>query len=92
MNKRSYLPHEPPGSTLVLLGRNVGYWRRVRAMTPKELAAQAHIAQDLLCSIEAGEHDPGLDLLDRLAEALEVTPRQLLAKTIIGGLSVDKAR
>lgn len=90
MNNWNHRPHGEQSPTVALLGRNVGHWRRVRGLSVAELAERAEISAKLLRAIEAGEHDPGIDLLDRLAKALAVTPRQLLIQTIIGALSVDK--
>lgn len=84
-------PHASPNgdSAMALLGRNVGFWREARSLTLLALAARSGIAADTLRGIEQGQHDASVDMLDRLAEALGVTHQQLLARTIIGGLSVD---
>lgn len=74
---------------MALLGRNVGFWREARSLSVLELAARSGIAADTLRGIEQGQHDASVDVLDRLAEALGVTHQQLLARTIMGGLSVD---
>lgn len=91
MNKPHPHPSPDGDSAMALLGRNVGFWREARGLTLLALAARSGIAADTLRGIEQGQHDPSVDMLDRLAEALGVTHQQLLARTIIGGLSVDNA-
>lgn len=91
MNKPHPYPSPERENAMALLGRNVGFWREARGLTLLALAARSGIAADTLRGIEQGQHDASVDMLDRLAEALAVTHRQLLAATIIGGLSVDNA-
>ena len=48
-------------------------------MTQAELSRSAKIALSYVGRLEAGTSSPGIDLLDRLAGALGVTPDVLLA-------------
>ena len=52
--------------------------RRERGLTQAELSRRAKIALSYVGRLEAGTSAPGIDLLDRLAGALGVTPAELL--------------
>jgi transcriptional regulator with XRE-family HTH domain len=64
---------------LKLLGRNVRAYRLARGMTPEEACAKALVSLYLLRRIEAGKSDPGIDVVFRLARALDVKPAELFA-------------
>ena len=53
--------------------------RHELGMTQAELSRAAKIALSYVGRLEAGTSSPGIDLLDRLAGALDVTPEDLLA-------------
>ena len=53
--------------------------RHELGMTQAELSRAAKIALSYVGRLEAGTSSPGIDLLDRLATALGVTPEALLA-------------
>ena len=53
--------------------------RHELGMTQAELSRTAEIALSYVGRLEAGTSSPGIDLLDRLAGALGVTPEALLA-------------
>ena len=57
---------------LRLLGRNVRRQREARGMTREALCARARVSLYVLTRIEAGESNPGIDLVFRLARALDV--------------------
>lgn len=59
---------------LVFFAQAIRELREQRDVTQAELAGKAGISQRRLASIEAGEHDPGYELLVALARALELTP------------------
>lgn len=65
----------PEVSTLILKGASrLTAWRKYRGWTQQALAETAAIGQGYLSEIERG-HKPGApETLQRLAEALEVTP------------------
>src|SRR5437899_2997431 len=52
--------------------------RQGRSTTQADLAREAQVALSHLAKLEKGEAAPGLDLLDRLAKALETTITDLL--------------
>ena len=53
--------------------------RHELGMTQAELSRAAKIALSYVGRLEAGTSSPGIDLLDRLATALDVKPEDLLA-------------
>ena len=53
--------------------------RHELGMTQAELSRSAKIALSYVGRLEAGTSSPGIDLLDRLAGALGVTPEALIA-------------
>lgn len=52
--------------------------RRSRGLTQLELARQAHVTEAYVGRLERGEAAPGIDLVDRLANALGTTAADLL--------------
>jgi XRE family transcriptional regulator, master regulator for biofilm formation len=62
------------------LGRNVSALRLKMGLTQNQLASKAKTQQSYISKIESGEmNNVGLDILDRLATALEVSIHKLLA-------------
>ena len=57
--------------------------RQANGLTQAELARQAHVALSHLSKLERGDAAPGLDLLDRLAQALGATVTRLLPVTVV---------
>ena len=52
--------------------------RLARGMSQRDLAAQAHVTFSYISRLEAGGAAPGIDLLERLAQALKVNVADLL--------------
>lgn len=52
--------------------------RLAREMTQRELAERAHVTFSYISRLEAGGAAPGIDLLERLAQALKVSVTDLL--------------
>lgn len=52
--------------------------RRSRGLTQLELAEKAHVTVSYVSRLEAGSAAPGIDLVERLAEALQVSVADLL--------------
>ena len=52
--------------------------RRAADMTQKELVEKVGIAQKAVCGYETGQNSPSLPMLERLAAALNVEPRDLI--------------
>ena len=61
-------------------GHNIKAIREAKGLTQARVAKDAGIAQAYLCQIETGVKDPftrAEDLVERLAGALKVKPRQI---------------
>lgn len=67
-----------------VVGWNVRKLRVARAMTLEDLAARADTAATYLASLERGEVNAGVDLLDRLAKRLGVKLRDLTQEPAAG--------
>ncbi len=56
--------------------------RLSRGMTQATLARQAHVTVSYIWKLESGGAAPGIDLVERLGEALGTTTADLLAATV----------
>lgn len=54
------------------VARGVFRWRKRRGLTVEQLAQRSGIPTVVLLAIEEGQHDPAIDLLDSVADALMV--------------------
>lgn len=61
-----------------LVGRNVRAARSLRGMTQEELAERSGFSQQYISDLERGRRNPTILSLYELAQALEVTPVELL--------------
>lgn len=61
-----------------LLARNVQHLRKGRGFSQEELAHRAEIDRSYLSSIERGVYAATVDMLAKIAGALEVSPQILL--------------
>ena len=64
--------------------------RQARSVTQADLAEKAQVALSHLSKLEKGEAAPGLDLLDRLAKALDSTITDLLPRPAASDDSGDQ--
>jgi transcriptional regulator with XRE-family HTH domain len=55
-------------------------WRRRRRLSLRQLALRARVAVSTLLRIEQGELSPTVDLLEKLAKALDVEVRRLFPR------------
>lgn len=62
----------------VSLGRNVTRLRKEAKLTKEKFALMANIGRPFLNRIENGTADPRLSVVVRLADALDVSPEELL--------------
>lgn len=60
------------------VARGIALWRECRGLTIEQLAQQSSLPSTLLSAIEMGQHDPEIDLLDRLARVLGIRLIDLL--------------
>ena len=61
-----------------LLGANVRRYRKLRGMTQEHLALEVGMERSYISDLERGTRNPSVRALGRLAEALSVSPMQLL--------------
>lgn len=62
-----------------VLGRNIANARRDAGLNQRELAKQIGTSPQMLCQIEAGKKQVPDDLMKKIASALKVRPKDLLA-------------
>ena len=70
------------------LGQRVRDYRSILGYSQERLAHEASINRTYIATLEAGERNPSLDLLVRLAKALEVPLGELVDG--LEGLSGDR--
>lgn len=61
-----------------MIGKRLRALREQRGMSQYELANAARVSQGLIWQLEADRKNPGLETLLRLAQALSVSPEELL--------------
>ncbi len=66
-------------SLRALLARNLRRLRQAQGLSQEELAARADITANYLSSLEREEYAASVDVIERLAQALEVAPGVLFA-------------
>ncbi len=64
--------------TMVLIGEEVKMWRMRRAMTQTELAEKAGVGINTIVRIERNQTEPRPPTIRKLAEALEIDPKELI--------------
>ena len=78
----AHTPEPPAGELGAALGYNVRRLRTEQHLTKRTFAMMVGIGRPFLDKIESGEADPRLSLVIRLADALSVTPEDLLALSL----------
>lgn len=61
-----------------LVGQNIKFYRQLRGLTQEHLAEKAEVSSAYIGYLERGKKSPSLDVLDKIAEVLQVHPGQLL--------------
>jgi transcriptional regulator with XRE-family HTH domain len=61
-----------------LLGMNVRRYRKLRGMTQEALALEVGMERSYVSDLERGTRNPSVRALGRLAQALDVEPKELL--------------
>lgn len=65
---------------LVVVGENLRRIRKEKKLTIERLAMMSGVHKSYISDLERGERNPTVVLLDRLAYALQIDPRELLDK------------
>lgn len=60
------------------IGENIKKYRKEKGLTQRELADKLNIATNSLSRYEIGERRPPIDMIEKIAEILNVTPIQLM--------------
>lgn len=60
-----------------VLGDRLRHLRAERGLTQEQLADRAGLAREYLSKVESGHRNPSLDIIARLAQALEVSLEDL---------------
>lgn len=63
-----------------VLARNLRRLRNAKGVSQEELAGHAEISREYLSALERAAYAASVDVLERLAHALQVDPPQLLEK------------
>ena len=80
------------GTSLAGIGRRIAEIRREDGMTQDQLAEKADISVVHLSNVERGKKWPGLPVLIRIAEALEVATDWILRANVPGTYAVANER
>lgn len=63
-------------------GTRVRETRQLRGLKQSELAEKVGMHQPDLCNLERGRHSPTLTTIERLANALDVSPEYLVSQAL----------
>ncbi|MGD8373935.1 MAG: helix-turn-helix transcriptional regulator [Candidatus Woesebacteria bacterium] len=64
-----------------VFGKRVRELRKERGLSQVELASKVGIDRSYMGFLERGERNPSLEMIAKIAEALSVTPDELLKKS-----------
>lgn len=67
-----------PNRYRLIFAKNVRQIRRLKELSQEELAHQANISRVYIGEVERGERNITIDLMERIAEALDIPLEQLL--------------
>ena len=67
----------------VLIGKQMGYLRRIKDMSQETLAKQVGVTVGWIGRIERGIHLPNIKLLVKIARALQVKVKDLIPNELI---------
>ena len=66
-----------------ILGKNVKYYRIQKHYTQEKLASIVNSSPKYISRIELGQHNPSLEMIGKLATALDIEPEKLFSKTTV---------
>ena len=58
-------------------GKNVKYYRFKNHYTQEKLASLVNTSPKYISRIELGQHNPSLDMIEKIAKALNIEPNKL---------------
>ena len=70
-----------------IFGQNVKYYRFKKHYTQEKLANLINTSPKYISRLELGQHNPSLDMVERIATALNVEPDKLFSK--VGKISLS---
>ena len=73
------MPKRKCGSIDASLGRNLAYFRRLAGMTQQQVADELNLNRTTYTKYETGVSEPGIEMLKRIAEILNVDVASLVA-------------
>ena len=62
---------------------SVKYYRIQKHYTQEKLASIVNSSPKYISRIELGQHNPSLEMIGKLATALDIEPEKLFSKTIV---------
>lgn len=66
--------------SLKKLGAKIIYYRKLKGMSQQELAGEIGVTRQYLSKMEHGKCSCNLEIIYKVAKALDVTPSDLLSK------------
>ena len=60
-----------------IFGKNVKYYRFKNHYTQEKLASLINSSPKYISRIELGQHNPSLEMIEKIAKALNIEPNQL---------------
>lgn len=77
-----FVPHDAPLLFRERLKAQTKRLREARGWSQEDLAHKAGLHRNQIGVIEQGKRNPGLDVLEKLCRAFEVSPEELLGPTL----------
>ena len=59
------------------LGMRIRYLRKEKGWSQEDLTLEANVNKNYICDLENGRRNPSLDILERIASALQITLSEL---------------
>ena len=74
--------NNPPHPYRLIFAQNMRQIRRLRGISQEELAFDAGISKTYICEIERGSRAVSIDIMGRIADALELPLEELLQRDL----------
>ena len=85
------MPKRKISSVDVSFGRNLAYFRKLTGMTQQQVADRLNINRTTYTKYETGASEPGIEILKRIADVLEVDVSTLVSDEFPEGMQVADA-